>query len=92
MGAGRGPRTPIGSWTGSLWPWPWASWAYRRGWRGRGVRPLRAAVTAVLRSDCMACGVGGAKDVRACDDELGGCRFPLTYIGQGVLAQRLPDT
>jgi hypothetical protein len=49
-GAGR---TPMGSLT--AWPWPWAcsSWANRRCWRGSVVRPVRAAVTAVLRSDCI---------------------------------------
>jgi hypothetical protein len=63
-------RTPMGSLTGA-WPWPWAcsSCANRRCWRGSVVRPLWAAATAVLRSDCIV-SVGGRGVVGPDVDEL----------------------
>ena len=66
----EGPRTPIpssfgGTYSPSPWlvlgPWLASSWAYLRGWRGKVVRPLRAAVTAVLRSGCMVAARGGCE-------------------------------
>lgn len=60
-------RTPKDSSTGVFGAWACSSWAYLLGWRGRVTRPLRAAVAAVLRSDCIVGGVVGGlrvEDIR----------------------------